>query len=81
MAKMKQNDPCYFMLLQGRMNPSLRSSSDVYKKGCYICEDKEYSMMGLPLCRSCKNCGGHVAADDIICDDCGIDQAEAEDNS
>lgn len=48
----------------------------VYKEGCYICEDPEFAAMGLPLCKSCKFCGGHVSADDCVCDDCGKDQRD-----
>jgi hypothetical protein len=47
--------------------------TDVYKVGCYICEDPSFARMGLPLCRPCAKCGGHVAADDTVCDDCGHD--------
>ena len=68
------DDPCYFMLERGRKNPMERSASDVYREGCYICEDDEFSLMGLPLCYQCCKCGGHVAADDSRCDDCGADQ-------
>jgi hypothetical protein len=45
-----------------------------FKAGCYICEDIEFALMGLPLCYPCKYCQGHVAADDTICDECGKDQ-------
>ena len=47
---MQPTDPAYFLLEQGRKNPELRSKPTVYKKGCYICEDPEFAMMGLPLC-------------------------------
>lgn len=40
---------------------------------CYICRDPEYAERGLPLCRACPACRGHIAADDSICDDCGLD--------
>lgn len=46
------------------------------RAGCYICEDPEFARMGLPLCRACPKCGGHVAADDTVCDDCGHDSME-----
>lgn len=47
------------------------------KRGdCYICQDPEFSRMGLPLCTACPKCGGHVAADDTVCDDCGYDAEE-----
>jgi hypothetical protein len=47
----------------------------LYRDYCYICRDPEYAAMGLPLCRRCGECGGHVAADDCVCDDCGHDAA------
>lgn len=50
------------------------STPTVYRRGCYICEDPEFAQMGLPLCRACSACGGHVAADDSVCDDCGVDE-------
>ena len=64
---------------------SVPSTTDApTKKDCYICNDSEFSRMGLPLCRKCPVCGGHVAADDTVCDECGVDdhafyQAESED--
>lgn len=48
----------------------------VYRRGCYICEDPDFAKMGLPLCNKCPRCKGHVAADDTICDDCGLDTME-----
>jgi hypothetical protein len=71
---LKVTDPAYWMLQEGMRDPSKRTKSNVYKSGCYICEDPEFSLMGLPLCYPCKGCGGHVPADDSICDDCGLDQ-------
>lgn len=41
---------------------------------CFICNDPDFSRMGLPLCRACPKCGGHIAADDSRCDDCGYDE-------
>lgn len=73
---LKPDDPAYFMLEQGRNDPSKRSKPTVYKKGCYICEDEEFALMGLPLCYPCAKCGGHVPADDTVCDACGADQQE-----
>jgi hypothetical protein len=70
---LKPDDPAYWMLEQGRNDPSKRSTTTVYRDGCYICEDPEFSLMGLPLCFPCHKCGGHVAADDTVCDDCGFD--------
>jgi hypothetical protein len=66
---MKPSDPAYWML-----KDKFTSTPVVYRSGCYICDDKEYAMMGLPLCYKCLSCGeGHVPADDTICDDCGYD--------
>ena len=55
----------------------------IYRESCYICRDPEYAQMGLPLCRKCPKCGGHIPADDCICDDCGFDESEegGSDNS
>ena len=78
MALTSPNDPAYILLQRGLADPSQRSKTTVYKKGCYICEDEEFSLMGLPLCYPCFKCGGHVAADDSVCDVCGIDQQEQE---
>lgn len=65
------DDPAYVLL-----QDDFTSNPAIYRKGCYICEDPEFAQMGLPLCRKCLKCGGHVAADDTICDDCGTDQQE-----
>ena len=67
-AVTKRGDPAYFLLHNG-----VTTKPVVYKKGCYICEDPEFSRMGLPLCTACPACGGHVAADDTVCDECGLD--------
>jgi hypothetical protein len=75
---MSKNDPAYWMLERGLKDPSKRSKTTVYREGCYICEDAEFSLMGLPLCYPCNKCGGHVAADDSRCDVCGKDQQEEE---
>jgi hypothetical protein len=76
--KLSPNDPCYWMLEQGREDPSKRTTSTVFKSGCFICEDEEFSLMGLPLCYPCEFCKGHVAADDDRCDDCGKTQPYKE---
>lgn len=69
-VKMRKDDPAYFLL----DNPSIpRTPVTVYSDRCYICEDSEYARMGLPVCYPCSECGGHVAADDTVCDDCGYD--------
>jgi hypothetical protein len=70
---LKKDDPAYWMLDQGLRDKSKRSTTTVFKVGCYICEDPEFSLMGLPLCYPCNKCGG-VAADDSVCDECGKDQ-------
>lgn len=73
---MKPTDPAYWMLEQGRNDPSKCSKKTVHKDGCYICEDDEFRLMGLPLCFACSKCGGHVPADDSVCSDCGHDQQD-----
>ncbi len=60
------NDPAYSLL-----RDEVTTIPTVYRSGCYICEDPEFAQMGLPLCRKCEKCEGHVAADDTKCDDCG----------
>lgn len=63
---MKTTDPCYWMLFDEHT-----TTPTIFRKGCYICEDPEFAQMGLPLCRVCPVCSGHVPADDEACDDCG----------
>lgn len=72
---MQPDDPAYWMLFDGHT-----STPVVYREGCYICEDPEFAQMGLPLCRECPNCKGHVAADDEFCDDCGANEREYFEN-
>jgi hypothetical protein len=67
--QMRPDDPAYWML--SKQTPV--TTPTVYKAGCYICEDPEFAQMGLPLCYACPDCGGHIAADDTRCDDCGKD--------
>ena len=62
------DDLAYRLLLDGYTTEPV-----VYRRGCYICEDPEFAQMGLPLCRTCGHCAGHIAADDTRCDDCGLD--------
>lgn len=63
---MSPDDPAYWML----DHPDIpRTPKVVHKDGCYICEDDEFARMGLPLCYPCPICGGHIAADDTVCDD------------
>lgn len=71
--QMKTDDPAYWMLKDG-----FTTVPSVHRDGCYICEDKEFAAMGLPLCKPCPRCTaggselkGHVPADDEECDDCG----------
>jgi hypothetical protein len=66
------DDPAHALLLD-----EYTSTPVVHRTGCFICEDPEFAAMGLPLCRRCPLCGGHVAADDTLCDDCGFDEQDA----
>lgn len=75
-APLKPADPSYWMLEEGRRDPSKRSSTTVFDANCYICQDPEFALMGLPLCNPCTKCGGHVPADDMICTVCSHDQEE-----
>jgi len=70
---MKPDDPAYWMLFDG-----VESTPVIYREGCYICEDPEFAQMGLPLCRRCPKCDGHIPADSSVCDDCGFDQRYSE---
>ena len=65
-----EDDPFGFSPLP----PEQWSKSKVYHPNCYICKDKDFSTHGLPLCYACTRCGGHVAADDSVCDVCGYPQ-------
>lgn len=64
MAKMQPDDPAFWMLNDGYQSIQRGPKN----KHCYICNDGEYSRMGLPLCYSCWICGAHVPADDEVCD-------------
>lgn len=66
---MPPNDPAQVLLRTGHT-----TTPTVFREKCYICQDPEFAQMGLPLCFACAECGGHVAADDVSCDDCGLDQ-------
>jgi hypothetical protein len=70
-TQMSPSNPAYFMLSDG-----VTSTPTVHSDSCYICGDPEFAQMGLPLCNACLACGGHVAADDTECDDCGADAYE-----
>lgn len=63
---MRPSDPAYWMLFD-----EFTTKPAIHRDGCYICEDPEFAQMGLPLCRICVKCAGHVPADDDACDDCG----------
>ena len=72
--KMRPNDPAYSMLHDG-----IETIPVVYRRDCFICNDPEFAQMGLPLCRKCPVCHGHIPADNCVCDDCGFDeQLDAE---
>lgn len=80
---LQSDDPCYFMLQNGRLEEietpdefNWRTKPVIHREGCYICEDPEFSLMGLPLCYPCQFCNGHVAADSDTCDECGKVQQE-----
>ena len=80
---LRRDDPAYWMLEQGRNDPyqahqaaKARSGFDAH---CYICNDPEFALMGLPLCRPCEKCeGGHVPADDNRCTKCGAEEEEPD---
>jgi hypothetical protein len=63
------DDPAMHLLLDEYVS----AVADVHRDSCYICRDPEFAQMGMPLCRPCPECGGHVPADDSVCDDCGHD--------
>lgn len=80
-APMKSSDPAYWMLERGYAelagtaeNTGWVTERTIHKDGCYICEDHEFALMGLPLCSPCPvmvdgvECGEHVPADDVECE-------------
>lgn len=74
----RPHDPA-FILLDARDQPSVQR---VHRKGCFICEDREFARMGLPLCSPCCACrekmlDGHIPADETECDDCGHELCQA----
>ena len=87
MAKTSENDPAFWLLERGIKDPTQRSKPTVHKDGCYICDDPEYSLMGLPLCQPCSACvaagrgWGHVPADDSVCSECGHDAMDDQEPS
>ena len=56
--------------------PEWQAKPAVYSDTCYICRDPDYARYELPLCRACPFCGGHIAADNNICNECGRDEWE-----
>jgi len=84
---LRKDDPAYWMLQKGYAeqyridNHEITADEatwitpkDIHKDGCYICEDPEFALMGLPLCKPCPLCGAHWAADDGQCDnECAVD--------
>lgn len=72
-VKMKPSDPAYWLLEEGLSGKREIKKPEVYSENCYICTDPEFALMGLPLCYACYKCGGHVPADDSVCDN-GHDQ-------
>jgi hypothetical protein len=92
---LKSNDPAYWMLQNGIQEEFAQASArakgeeipeskwvtstTVYNERCYICNDREFALMGLPLCKPCVaevdgvECGAHVPADDVECDNGHID--------
>jgi len=73
LTRTQPEDPAYALLLDDYTSTP---NPDIYRDWCYICLDPEFAQMGLSLCKPCMACGGHVAADDTRCDDCGADQEE-----
>lgn len=69
----KPSDPAYSLLLDSHTSIPVPG---LYRSHCYICRDPEFAQMGLPLCYACSACGGHVAADETVCEDCGTDAQE-----
>jgi hypothetical protein len=71
------NDPAYWMLERGLDETNGTGTwvtpKRIHMDGCYICEDPEFALMGLPLCKPCTvvidgvECGEHVPADDEVC--------------
>lgn len=74
---MKKSDPAYWMLEEGLSGEREVEVPKVYNQSCYICNDPEFALMGLPLCYPCYKCGAHVPADDSVCDN-GHDQEDME---
>lgn len=67
----RPNDPAHKMLDNVPV-----TEQKVYRETCYICTDREFARLGMPLCNICCGCrkngkDGHIPADDESCDDCG----------
>lgn len=67
----RPDDPAYQLLDNVPVTQQV-----VWRPNCYICKDREYARMGMPLCKRCCACDaldkrGHIAADNDACDDCG----------
>lgn len=83
--RMTPDDPAWWMLQRGMNDPSWCSTPEVLMPGCYICEDEEFALMGLPLCKPCQACrnagrgDGHIPADDVECSVCGASDPAYED--
>ena len=71
---LKPDDPAYWMLKDEHV-----SIPQIFRPDCYICTDPEFALIGVPLCRRCTFCDGHIAGDDTVCSDCGRDDREAFD--
>ena len=84
---MKPDDAAYWMLQRGQNEAwavatgqisedetTWITKSTVFNSHCYICNDPEFALMGLPLCFPCPTlvdgveCGEHIAADDTVCE-------------
>jgi len=91
---LKHGDPAAWMLNRGRAEEFAIAAgaeipeserwvtqTEAFSSKCYICNDPEFALMGLPLCKPCPNCQkhgkvGHVPADDEECTDCGYNLHE-----
>lgn len=76
---LRADDPAAFMLIKGLEEQAKIDSGEitesnwiskttVYNPNCYICKDPEFALMGMTLCYPCPECGGHVPADDVTCE-------------
>jgi hypothetical protein len=76
------NDPAQILL----QDPNVFSTPHpgVYDHHCYICNDREFAQLGMPLCRPCPECRrlqrgqGHIPADDNFCTVCGQNEDDYE---